>query len=57
LLVAPIKIARHPIVIALFVAFGAPISGKANKIDDYVVAQMQRLHKTPSNPREIFRDR
>ena len=43
-MVAPIKIGRRPIVIALFVAFGPPIFGKADQIDDYIVAQIGRLH-------------
>jgi hypothetical protein len=44
LFVAPIRIACHSVVIALFVAFGPPISGKADKIDDYIVGQMRQLH-------------
>lgn len=44
MLVAPIKIGRRPIVIALFVAFGPPIFGKADQIDDYIAAQIGRLH-------------
>jgi len=36
---------RHPAVaIALLVIFGAPVPGKADKIDDYIIAQIKRLH-------------
>jgi CubicO group peptidase (beta-lactamase class C family) len=42
-------------VIALFVAFGPPVSGKADQIDDYVAAQMQRLH-IPGVSLAIIRD-
>jgi hypothetical protein len=36
---------RHPAVaIALLVTFGAPVPGKADKIDDYVTAKIKRLH-------------
>jgi hypothetical protein len=38
LLVASIN-TRRPIVIALFVAFGPLVSGKADQIDDYIAAQ------------------
>jgi D-alanyl-D-alanine carboxypeptidase len=41
---APITIGRHAVVVALFIGFGAPISGKSDKIDDYIIAQMERLH-------------
>jgi D-alanyl-D-alanine carboxypeptidase len=44
LLVAPIRIARHPVLIALFVALGSPVSGKTDQIDDYIIAQMRQLH-------------
>jgi hypothetical protein len=55
LLVAPIRIARRSVVITLFVAFGLPISGKADKIDDYIVGQMQQLH-IPGVSLAIVRD-
>jgi D-alanyl-D-alanine carboxypeptidase len=55
LLVAPIKIARHPIVIALFVALGAPIPGRTDQIDDYIATQMARLH-IPGASLSIIRD-
>jgi D-alanyl-D-alanine carboxypeptidase len=36
---------RHRAVgIALLVSFGAPVPGKSDKIDDYITAQMERLH-------------
>jgi hypothetical protein len=36
---------RHPAVtIALLVTFGASVPGKADKIDDYIIAQIKRLH-------------
>jgi D-alanyl-D-alanine carboxypeptidase len=40
----PIRIGRRAIVIALLVGFAAPISGNADKIDDYIATQLQRLH-------------
>jgi D-alanyl-D-alanine carboxypeptidase len=55
LLVAPIKIGCRPIVIALIVAFGAPLSGDADQIDDYLEAQIQRLH-IPGGSLAIVRD-
>jgi hypothetical protein len=55
LFVAPIRIARHSVVIALFVAFGPPICGKADNIDDYIVWQMRQLH-IPGVSLEITRD-
>jgi CubicO group peptidase (beta-lactamase class C family) len=55
LLVAPIQIGRRPIVIALFVAFGAPISGNADQVDAYIVAQMRRSH-IPGASLAIVRD-
>ena len=55
MLVAAIRIARRLIVIALFVAFGLPVSGNADQIDDYLVAQMQRLH-IPGASLAIVRD-
>jgi CubicO group peptidase (beta-lactamase class C family) len=41
---APIKIGRPAVALALFVGFGASISGKADEIDHYVTSQIQRLH-------------
>jgi CubicO group peptidase (beta-lactamase class C family) len=47
---------RHPAVaIALLVTFGAPVPGKADKIDDYVTAQIKRLH-VPGASIAIVRD-
>jgi D-alanyl-D-alanine carboxypeptidase len=40
----PIKIGRRAMIIALLVGVAAPISGKADEIDHYITAQMQRLH-------------
>jgi len=55
LLVAPIRIARHPVLVALFIGFGLPVSGKADQIDDYILAQMQHLH-IPGVSLAIVRD-
>jgi len=55
LLVAPIRIARQPVLIALFVAFGLPVSGKTDQIDDYIMAQMGQLH-IPGVSLAIVRD-
>jgi D-alanyl-D-alanine carboxypeptidase len=38
------KIGRRAFLIALLVRLGAPILVKADKIDDYITGQMQRLH-------------
>src|SRR6266496_3694183 len=47
---------RHPAVaIALLVTFGAPVPGKADKIDDYITAQIKRLH-VPGASLAIVRD-
>jgi len=47
---------RHrAVAIALLVTFGAPVSGKADKIDDYITAQMERLH-IPGASLAIVRD-
>ncbi|HEX3619881.1 MAG TPA: serine hydrolase domain-containing protein, partial [Candidatus Udaeobacter sp.] len=47
---------RHPAVaIALLVIFGAPVPGKADKIDDYIIAQIKRLH-VPGASIAIVRD-
>src|SRR6266566_2468920 len=47
---------RHPAVaIALLVTFGAPVPGKADKIDDYVTAKIKRLH-VPGASLAIVRD-
>jgi len=55
LLVSPIRIARHPVLIALFVAFGLPVSGKTDQIDDYIMAQVRQLH-IPGVSLAIVRD-
>jgi CubicO group peptidase (beta-lactamase class C family) len=55
LLVVPIRIARHPVLIALFVAFGLPVSGKTDQIDDYIMAQVRQLH-IPGVSLAIVRD-
>ncbi len=41
---APIEIGRRAVIIALIVRVAAPISGKADEIDHYITAQIQRLH-------------
>jgi len=47
---------RHPAVaIALLVIFGAPVPSKADKIDDYIIAQIKRLH-VPGASIAIVRD-
>jgi CubicO group peptidase (beta-lactamase class C family) len=47
---------RHRVVaIALLVTFGAPVPGKADKIDHYITAQMERLH-IPASSLGIVRD-
>jgi CubicO group peptidase (beta-lactamase class C family) len=38
------EIRHRAVAIALLVTFGAPAPGKADKIDDYITAQMERLH-------------
>src|SRR5437762_2358870 len=38
------KFSRRAVVAALLVGFGAPISAEADKIDDYLAAQMRQLH-------------
>jgi D-alanyl-D-alanine carboxypeptidase len=38
------KISRRAVVVALLIGSGAPIAAKADKIDDYISAQMRRLH-------------
>jgi len=40
----PIEIGRRAVIIALIVRVAAPISGKADEIDHYITAQIQRLH-------------
>jgi D-alanyl-D-alanine carboxypeptidase len=47
--------AHHPVLIALFVAFGLPVSGKTDQIDDYIMAQMRQLH-IPGVSLAIVRD-
>ncbi len=54
-MIAPIRIARHLVVIALFAAFGLPVPGKTDQIDDYIMAQMRRLH-IPGVALAIVRD-
>jgi hypothetical protein len=47
---------RHPAVaITLLVTFGAPVPGKADKIDDYITAQIERLH-VPGASLAVVRD-
>lgn len=47
---------RHPAVaIALLATFGASVPGKADKIDDYITAQIKRLH-VPGASLAIVRD-
>jgi hypothetical protein len=50
-LIAPIRVARHPVLIALFVAFGAPVSGKTDQINDYIIAQMRQLQSNGRDSR------
>src|SRR2546430_8150388 len=38
------KFSRRAVVAALLIGFGPPISAEADKIDDYVSAQMRQLH-------------
>jgi CubicO group peptidase (beta-lactamase class C family) len=38
------KFSRRAVVAALLIGFGLPISAEADKIDDYVSAQMRQLH-------------
>ena len=52
---APIKIGRRAVIIALIMRIAAPISGKADEIDHYITAQMQRLH-IPGLSLAIVRD-
>jgi hypothetical protein len=40
---AQMKISRRTAVVALLVGAGAPISANADKIDDYLAAQMRQL--------------
>jgi CubicO group peptidase (beta-lactamase class C family) len=47
---------RHPAVaIALLMTFGTPVPGKADKIDDYIIAQIKRLH-VPGASLAVVRD-
>jgi D-alanyl-D-alanine carboxypeptidase len=50
-----INIGRRAVIVALLIAFGTPISGKADEIDDYIATQMQRLH-IPAVSLAIVRD-
>ena len=52
---APIKIGRRAVIIALIVRVAAPISGNADEIDHYITAQMHRLH-IPGASLAIVRD-
>ena len=49
------EIRHHTVAIVLLVIFGAPVPGKADKIDDYITAQMERLH-IPGASLAIVRD-
>jgi D-alanyl-D-alanine carboxypeptidase len=51
----PIEIGRRAVIIALIVRVAAPISGKADEIDHYITAQIQRLH-IPGVSLAIVRD-
>ncbi len=51
----PINIGRRGVIVALLIAFGTPISGKADEIDNYIAAQMRRLH-IPGISLAIVRD-
>jgi D-alanyl-D-alanine carboxypeptidase len=51
----PIRIGRRASVIALLVGLVAPVSGKADEIDHYITAQIQRLH-IPGASLAIVRD-
>src|SRR5215467_6082904 len=52
---ARMKISCRAVVVALLIASYASISAKADKIDDYVAAQMQQLH-IPGLSLAIVRD-
>src|SRR5215471_8939034 len=52
---ALMSIGAREIVLALLVGSGVPISAKADKIDDYVLAQMRQLH-IPGLSLAIIRD-
>ena len=49
------EIRHRTVAIALLVIFGVPAPGKADKIDDYITAQMERLH-IPGASLAIVRD-
>jgi len=49
------EIRDHTVAIVLLVIFEAPVPGKADKIDDYITAQMERLH-IPGASLAIVRD-
>ena len=49
------EIRHRAVAIALLVTFGAPGPGKADKIDDYITAQIKRLH-IPGASLAIVRD-
>src|SRR5262249_21605379 len=52
---APMGIGRRAVVFALLAGLAAPISAKADEIDQYITAQMQRLH-IPGVSLAIVRD-
>ena len=52
---AQIKIGHRTVVVALLVGLAAPMSSKADQIDDYIATQMQRLH-IPGVSLAIVRD-
>jgi len=49
------EIRHRAVAIALLVTFGAPVPGKADKIDDYITAQIKRLH-VPGASLAVVRD-
>jgi CubicO group peptidase (beta-lactamase class C family) len=55
MILSPINIGRCVIVAAFLVSFIAPISAKADTIDDYIATQMRQLH-IPGTSLAIVRD-
>ncbi len=49
------EIRHRAVAIALLVTFGAPVPGRADKIDDYITGQIKRLH-VPGASLAIVRD-
>ena len=49
------EIRHRAVAIALLVTFGAPVPGKADKIDDYITARIKRLH-VPGASLAVVRD-